>query len=78
MAADWAAPDAVVKRMTWAQSFAAVYAPQTPPPDEANAVLGARLTEQNPDHRQPRREPARGFRHPTHVPGVSTPMIRLL
>jgi uncharacterized protein (DUF1800 family) len=45
MAADWAAPDAVVKRLTWAQGFASVYAPQTPPPDEAKAVLGARLTD---------------------------------
>ena len=43
MAADWAAPDAVVKRLTWAQGFANAYAPQTPPPDEAKAVLGARL-----------------------------------
>jgi uncharacterized protein (DUF1800 family) len=43
MAADWAAPDAVVKRLTWAQGFAGVYAPQTPPVDEAVAVLGARL-----------------------------------
>jgi uncharacterized protein (DUF1800 family) len=42
-AADWAAPDAVVKRLTWAQGFANAYAPQTPPPDEAKAVLGARL-----------------------------------
>ena len=44
VAADWAAPDAIVKRLTWAQGFANVYAPQTPPPDEARAVLGARLT----------------------------------
>jgi len=43
MAADWAAPDAVVKRLTWAQGFASSFAPQTPPPDEARAVLGARL-----------------------------------
>ena len=42
-AADWAAPDAVVKRLTWAQSFANAHAPQTPPPDEAKLVLGARL-----------------------------------
>jgi uncharacterized protein (DUF1800 family) len=42
-AADWAAPDAVVKRLTWAQGFATAYAPQIPPPDEAKAVLGARL-----------------------------------
>jgi uncharacterized protein (DUF1800 family) len=34
----------VVKRMGWAQTFAAAYAPQTPPSDEAAAVLGARLS----------------------------------
>jgi uncharacterized protein (DUF1800 family) len=45
IAADWAAPDAVVKRLTWAQGFAAAYAPQTPPADEARAALGARLTD---------------------------------
>ena len=45
VAADWAAPDAVVKRLTWAQSFAAAYAPQTPPVDEARAVLGLRLSD---------------------------------
>jgi uncharacterized protein (DUF1800 family) len=44
MAADWAAPDAVVKRLTWAQGFANTYAPQTPPVDEAVAVLGAGLS----------------------------------
>ena len=43
VAADWAAPDAIVKRLTWAQGFANVYAPQTPPPDEARLALGARL-----------------------------------
>ena len=45
MAADWAAPDAVIKRLTWAQGFAGAHAPQTPPPDEAKTVLGARLTD---------------------------------
>jgi uncharacterized protein (DUF1800 family) len=45
VAADWAAPDAVVKRMTWAQGFSAAYAPQTPPVDEARAVLGVRLSD---------------------------------
>ncbi len=45
MGADWAAPDAVVKRLTWAQGFAAANTPQTPPPDEARSVLGARLTD---------------------------------
>jgi uncharacterized protein (DUF1800 family) len=43
VAADWAAPDAIVKRLTWAQGFANAYAPQTPPPDEARSALGARL-----------------------------------
>ncbi len=44
VAADWAAPDAIVKRLTWAQGFAAANTPQTPPPDEARLALGARLT----------------------------------
>ena len=35
----------MVKRLTWAQSFAAANAPQTPPPDEAKAALGVRLTD---------------------------------
>ncbi len=43
-ATDWAAPDAIVKRLTWAQGFANANAPQTPPPDEARAILGERLT----------------------------------
>ncbi len=41
---DWAAPDAIVKRLTWVQGFANANAPQTAPVDEAKAVLGARLT----------------------------------
>ena len=40
----WAAPDAIVKRLTWAQGFANTTAPQGAPPDEARAVLGERLT----------------------------------
>jgi len=44
VAADWAAPDAIVKRLTWAQGFANANAPQGAPPDEARAVLGERLT----------------------------------
>jgi uncharacterized protein (DUF1800 family) len=44
LAADWAAPDAVVKRLAWAQGFAAAYAPQSPPVDEARSALGARLS----------------------------------
>jgi uncharacterized protein (DUF1800 family) len=43
VAADWAAPDAIVKRLTWAQGFANANAPQGAPQDEARAVLGERL-----------------------------------
>ena len=41
--ADWAAPDAIVKRLTWAQGFASAHTPLLPPPDLARAVLGERL-----------------------------------
>lgn len=44
VAVDWAAPDAIVKRLTWAQGFANANAPQGSPEDEARAVLGERLT----------------------------------
>jgi len=44
VAADWAAPDAIVKRLTWAQGFANANAPQGAPQDQARAVLGERLT----------------------------------
>ena len=40
----WAAPDALVKRLTWAQGFAATNAPQADPTAVAQAALGARLT----------------------------------
>ena len=44
-ASDWIAPDALVKRMTWASNFALAHAPQTTAPaDLASAVLGDRLT----------------------------------
>lgn len=44
-AASWAAPDALVKRLQFAQAFAAAAAPATaPPPELAAAVLGPRLT----------------------------------
>ena len=43
-AVDWAAPDAIVKRLTWAQGFARAYAPMDMPADAAEAALGARLT----------------------------------
>lgn len=45
LAADWAAPDALVKRLTWASRFAAYYAPKDADPvDVASASLGARLS----------------------------------
>jgi uncharacterized protein (DUF1800 family) len=44
-ASDWAAPDALVKRLTWARAFAQRYAPQGgAPADAARAALGARLS----------------------------------
>ena len=42
-AADWAAPDAVIKRMTWARNFAGGHAALDPVP-LADSALGARLT----------------------------------
>ena len=45
VAADWAAPDALVKRLTWASKFSAYYAPKDGAPvDVAAAALGDRLT----------------------------------
>ena len=45
VAADWAAPDALVKRLTWASKFSAYYAPKDGAPvDVAAGVLGDRLT----------------------------------
>ncbi len=45
LAADWAAPDALVKRLTWASKFSAYYAPKdSAPVDVAAAILGDRLT----------------------------------
>lgn len=44
VAADWAAPDALVKRLTWARSFSAAYAPDRAPVEVAHAALGARLS----------------------------------
>lgn len=40
----WAAPDALIKRMQWAQGFAAVFADRTDPNALAAEALGARLT----------------------------------
>jgi uncharacterized protein (DUF1800 family) len=44
MAADWAAPDALVKRLAWARAFATRYAPTGDPAEVADQALGARLT----------------------------------
>ena len=44
-AADWAAPDAIVKRLTWARAFAGRYTPAMDAPvDVADQALGARLS----------------------------------
>lgn len=43
-AAAWGAPDAIVRRMSWAEDFARQQAPQTPPVDLADAALGERLS----------------------------------
>ncbi|ATC31506.1 DUF1800 domain-containing protein [Caulobacter vibrioides] len=40
----WAAPDALIKRMQWAQGFAAAVADRTDPNALAASALGARLT----------------------------------
>jgi uncharacterized protein (DUF1800 family) len=42
-AQNWAAPDAIVKRMTWAQGFAAAVAGDQDPRQLADQALGARL-----------------------------------
>lgn len=42
LAQDWAAPDAVVKRLGWASAFATRYAPPDPPAVVAQRVLGDR------------------------------------
>lgn len=44
-AAHWAAPDAIVKRMNWAEAFSAVIAPTRDPDAIARLALGPRLTE---------------------------------
>jgi uncharacterized protein (DUF1800 family) len=43
-AADWTAPDAIVKRLNWSAAFAAAHAPPEAPLQVADAALGARLT----------------------------------
>jgi uncharacterized protein (DUF1800 family) len=43
LAADWAAPDAIVKRLAWAQGFASARAPSGQPSAVADDLLGARL-----------------------------------
>ncbi len=42
-AAEWGAPDAVIKRLTWSRGFAAQHVPAEPPVDLGREVLGARL-----------------------------------
>jgi uncharacterized protein (DUF1800 family) len=44
LAADWAAPDAIVKRLTWARGFSGRYVPMDAPVQVADAALGARLS----------------------------------
>jgi len=45
LATDWAAPDALVKRLSWASRFSAFYVPKdTAPVDAAMAALGDRLS----------------------------------
>jgi len=45
VAVDWAAPDALVKRLTWATKFSAYYAPKDAAPiDVAAATLGDRMS----------------------------------
>ena len=41
----WAAPDAIIKRMTWAEGFSAIVAADLDPNATAAGALGARLTE---------------------------------
>ncbi len=41
---EWAAPDALIKRLQWAQGFANAYAPQDDPGVVAASALGARLS----------------------------------
>ena len=43
-AADWAAPDSIVKRISFAQGFANAHAPRAEPLQLADATLGARLS----------------------------------
>jgi uncharacterized protein (DUF1800 family) len=43
-AAYWAAPDALIKRMVWAEAFSAVVAPDRDPEALARTALGARLS----------------------------------
>ena len=40
----WASPDGLIKRMQWAQGFAAAVADRTDPNDLAKQALGERLT----------------------------------
>ena len=44
LASDWAAPDAIVKRLSWARAFSDRYVPAGDPVQIADATLGARLS----------------------------------
>lgn len=44
LASDWAAPDALVKRLSWATHFASANVPDAAPVDVAMAALGERLS----------------------------------
>ena len=44
VAAAWSAPDTVLKRLYWAQGFAAAHAPAADPRALAHGVLGDRLS----------------------------------
>ena len=43
--ASWAAPDAIITRLGWAQNLARFITPETPPVDLAKDILGSRLSD---------------------------------
>lgn len=45
LASDWAAPDALVKRLQWSRSFASRFTPEGAPVEVARATLGPRLSQ---------------------------------
>ncbi len=72
----WCAPDAVIKRMAWAQQLAAQSLNGRDPVQMAHDALGARLTRSGRCRHPAGRNPRGGPRHPLDVPGVPTPMTR--